>query len=78
MWQHTDEMPLALGFPALEQKGLLVAASLGVLVASEGAWDGKCCAGGLRAQLHVPSVVRAAAHCLSSAVAQLALLRHGD
>lgn len=41
--------------------------------ASEGVWDGKC-AGGLRAQLHVPSVVRAAAHCLSSAVAQLALV----
>lgn len=31
VWQHTDEMHLALGFPAWEQKGLLVAASLDVL-----------------------------------------------
>lgn len=35
-----------------------------------------CGAGGLGAQPHVPSGGKAAAHCLSSAVAQLALARH--
>lgn len=39
-------------------------------------WDGKRGAVGLRARLCVPGAVRAAGHCLSSAAAQLALVRH--
>lgn len=38
--------------------------------------DGKCSAVGPQAKSHASGVLRAEAHCLSPAIAQLALVRH--
>lgn len=75
---HSDEVPWHWDSQRGNRKASLCQppSVIGIWQAAERARDGKCSAAGLRAKSHVSGVLRAEAHCLSSAIAQLALSRH--